>query len=109
MHSITFAQRSFPSAGGREIRITEKVDKEGVAVYSRRRSLYKVILKEVKIPVEKLKLKPEVYIYRNIQQKRKFYSWRVRGIVKLPWGRRKSCLLAYEHSFWILIRDKLEE
>ncbi len=106
MHSIIFARRISPAARTREVRVTEKVERDAVKVYSRRKTAYKVILEDVQIPVEKLKLKPETYIYRNIQDKRKFYSWKIQGIVKMPRGRNKSCLVAYEHSFWMLLKDQ---
>jgi hypothetical protein len=85
--------------------VTEKVKRDGVSIYSRRRSYYKLLLDEIKIPVNKLRLKPELYIYKNIQRKRKFLCWKMVGVIKVPKDRERSCLLAYEHSFWILIKD----
>ena len=105
MHSIIFARQSSLSRKSREVRVTEKVNRDGVRVYSRRRSYYKLILEDMKIPVEKLKIKPEIYIYKNIQEKRKFLNWKITGVVEIPKNRNKSYLLAYEHSFWILIKD----
>ncbi len=105
MHSIIFARHSSHTKKFREVRVTEKVNRDGVKVYSRRRSYYKLVLDDIKIPVEKLKIKPEIYIYKNIQEKRKFLNWKVTGVVKVPKNRNRSCLLAYEHSFWILIKD----
>lgn len=107
MHSIIFAQETIPDKKAREVRVTEKVKRDGVTVYSRRKSFYKVILEDVKIPVSELNLKPELYIYKNINEKRKFFSWRLNGITKVPQSRKKSLLIAYEHTFWILIKDTL--
>ncbi|MDP8234016.1 MAG: hypothetical protein P9M06_04360 [Candidatus Saelkia tenebricola] len=106
MHSIIFAKDVLPKQDVREVRITEKVNKEGVFVYSRRRSFYQVIDNEGKIPVYETDVKPEMYIYKNIQDNRKFFRWKVRGVVKLPQGRKTASLLAYEHSFWMFIKDQ---
>lgn len=105
MHSIIFARQASNVGRFREVRVTEKVKRDGVSIYSRRRSYYKLLLDEIKIPVNKLRLKPELYIYKNIQSKRKFLSWKMVGVIKVPKNRERSCLLAYEHSFWILIKD----
>ncbi|HDM08851.1 MAG TPA: hypothetical protein ENF97_01850 [Candidatus Omnitrophica bacterium] len=105
MHSIIFARQGSDIRRFREVRVTEKVRRDGVSVYSRRRSYYKLLLDEIKIPVNELKIKPELYIYKNIQGKRKFLRWKMVGIVKIPKSRNRSCLLAYEHSFWILITE----
>ena len=107
MHSITFAKQTYPIQRSREVRVTEKVKKEGVFIYSRRTSSYKVILNEIKIPLDDLKMRPQMYIYKNIQDKRKFFSWKVMGVLKLPKTRKKSCLIAYEHSFWMFIKDQV--
>ena len=106
MHSIIFAKDTLPKCDVREIRVTEKVNKEGVFIYSRRRSCYKMIDNEGKIPVYETSIKPEMYIYKNIQDNRKFFRWKVVGVVKLPQGRNGASLLAYEHSFWMFIKDQ---
>ena len=107
MHSIIFAKDTLPKRDIREVRVTEKVNKEGVFIYSRRRSYYKIIDNEGKIPVYEASVKPEMYIYKNIQDSRKFFRWKVTGVMKLPQRRRKGAsLVAYEHSFWMFIKDQ---
>ncbi len=106
MHSIIFAKDTIPSRIGREVRVTEKINKEGTVVYSRRRISYKVMVDEFKEHLSENEIAPQIYIYKNIQDKRKFFSTKIVGLVEIPKGRGKSCLFLYEHSFWMLIKDE---
>ncbi|MDD5613683.1 MAG: hypothetical protein PHQ54_01270 [Candidatus Omnitrophica bacterium] len=106
MHSIIFAKQTRPALDRREVRVTEKVQEKDIQVYSRRRSLYKVLSNnECRKPVYEYDFKPQMYIYRNIKGNRKFFSWRIVGLVKIPQKDNKFCLLSYQHSFWMLIKD----
>ncbi len=106
MHSIVFAKEAQNKADNREIRVTEKVSEDGVQVYSRRSSSYKVLLNhEDREPIYRYNFKPQMYIYKNIEDKRKFFRWKIVGILKVPQIGNKYSLISYQHSFWMLIKD----
>ncbi len=107
MHSIIFAKQAQPKADNREVRVTEKVSEDGVLVCSRRSSCYKVLLsREDREPVYRYDFKPQMYIYKNIQDKRKFFRWKIVGMLKVPQGDNQYSLISYQHSFWMLVKDK---
>ncbi|MDP8217052.1 MAG: hypothetical protein P9L98_07080 [Candidatus Kaelpia imicola] len=107
MHSIIFAKQAQPKADNREVRVTEKVFEDGVLVYSRRSSSYKVLLShEDREPVYEYSFKPQMYIYKNIQNKRKFFKWKIVGVLKVPHRGNQYSLISYQHSFWMLVKDK---
>jgi hypothetical protein len=106
MHSIIFAKEAPAKTENRDIRITEKVSENGISVYSRRSSSYKVLLKdEQRAPSYESDFQPQMYIYRNIEDKRKLFKWKIVGILKVPQAGSRSALIAYQHSFWMLIKD----
>ncbi|MDP8254008.1 MAG: hypothetical protein P9X27_06400 [Candidatus Kaelpia aquatica] len=107
MHSITFAKQTQPKTDNRKVRVTEKVSEDGVWVYSRRSSSYNVLLShEDREPVYEYSFKPQMYVYKNIQSKRKLFKWKIVGILKIPQQDNKYSLISYQHSFWMLIKDK---
>ena len=106
MHSIIFAKEAQSEAEHREVRVTEKVSENGVLIYSRRSSSYKVLLNhEDREPTYRTNFKPQMYIYKNMQDKRKLFKWKIVGILKIPQIDNQYSLISYQHSFWMLIKD----
>jgi hypothetical protein len=107
MHNIVFAELSSLDNKVKKVSLTERVTKDNVFVGSRRSTYYKIIPKRQNMILDKVNLTPHIYIFKKIIGNKKFLKWRVNGFVRLSDSRSKTYYLAYEHSFWILIKSKV--
>lgn len=106
MHNIVFEELSNLDRKIKRVSLTEKVERDNVFVGSRRTSFYKIISSRNGLVLDQAQLAPHIHIFKKIDKNKKFLKWKVTGFLRISNSRGRKYYLVYEHSFWILVKNK---